>query len=292
MSQSYDDLYWNSSDGLRLHARDHAPATGVSPRGTVVCIPGLTRSAADFDALAQDLSAVGWRVLAVDLRGRAGSARASDPASYNPRTYADDMVALLRAQGIDKAVFIGTSLGVLVTITLATRAPELIAAAVLNDAGPKVPREALARIGKYAGKPLPPMDLEQATAYAESIGKASFPRFTTDDWRAMASRMFRPRGDGLLELDYDPAVIRTTRPWVLWLVRPLLWRAVRALTRRVPVLVVRGALSDILPPDVARQMAATSPTASLVEVPDVGHAPTLSEPEALGAILSLLERLR
>lgn len=292
MTPSYDDLYWNSHDGLRLHARDHAPAAGLALRGTVVCIPGLTRNAADFDALAQTLTAVGWRVLAVDLRGRAGSARAPDASAYNPRAYADDMVALLQSQRIDKAVFVGTSLGVLVTITLAARAPALIAAAVLNDAGPKVPRDALARIGRYAGKPVPPMDLAQATAYVESIGKASFPRFTTEDWRAMASRSFRQRDDGLLELDYDPAVIRTTRPWVLWLLRPVLWRAVRRLTARVPVLVVRGALSDILPADVARQMAATSASASLVEVPDVGHAPTLSEPVAREAILALLERVR
>lgn len=292
MTPSYDDLYWNSHDGLRLHARDHAPAGAKPARGTVVCIPGLTRNGADFDALATSLTAAGWRVIAVDLRGRAGSERARDPSSYNPRTYADDMVALLRSQNIDRAVFIGTSLGVLVTITLASRAPEVIAAAVLNDAGPKVPREALARIGRYAGKPVPPMDLAQAAAYVESIGKTAFPRFSADDWRAMATRTFRARGDGLLELDYDPAVIRTTRPWVLWLLRPVLWRAVRGLTARVPVLVVRGALSDILPADVARQMAATSDSARLVEVPDVGHAPMLSEPEAREAILALLERVR
>lgn len=292
MTQSYDDLYWNSDDGLRLHARDHAPAVGQTPRGTVVCIPGLTRNAADFDALAQTLTDVGWRVIAVDLRGRAGSERAHDPSSYNARTYADDMVALLRSQNIARAVFVGTSLGVLVTITLAARAPGLVAAAVLNDAGPKVPREALARIGQYAGKPVPPMDLEAAAAYMGTIGKAAFPRYTLDDWRAMAQRTFRQRSDGLMELDYDPAVIRTTRPWVLWLLRPVLWRAVRGLTARVPVLVVRGALSDILPADVARQMVATADSARLVEVPDVGHAPMLSEPEARDAILGLLERVR
>lgn len=292
MPQPYVDLYWNSSDGLRLHARDHAPTVGLPVRGTVVCIPGLTRNGADFDALADSLTALGWRVIAVDLRGRAGSERAKDPASYNPRSYADDMVALLHSQNIDRAVFVGTSLGVLVTITLASRAPDLIAGAVLNDAGPKVPRQALARIGKYAGKPVPPMDLEQATAYVASIGKAAFPRFTADDWRAMAARTFRPRGDGLLELDYDPAVIRTTRPWLLWLLRPVLWRAVRGLTARVPVLVVRGALSDILPAEVARQMAATSDSARLVEVPDVGHAPMLNEPQARDAIVALLERIR
>ncbi|MEG2802887.1 alpha/beta hydrolase [Stenotrophomonas sp.] len=291
MTPSYQDLYWNSRDGLRLHARDHAPATAQPVGGTVVCIPGLTRNAADFDALAVTLTAAGWRVLAVDLRGRAGSQRAADPAGYNPRAYADDMLALLASQHIDKAVFIGTSLGVLVTITLASHAPGHIAAAVLNDAGPKVPRQALARIGKYAGKPLPPMAPEQAAAYLESIGKAAFPRFTAEDWRAMVARTFRAREDGQLELDYDPAVVRTTRPWVLWLLRPVLWRAVRTLTAAAPVLVVRGALSDILPADVARQMVATSAHARLVEVPEVGHAPMLSEPVAREAILALLDRV-
>lgn len=108
MTQSYDDLYWNSNDGLRLHARDHAPDAGQAARGTVVCIPGLTRNGADFDALADVLTAEGWRVIAVDLRGRAGSERAYDPSSYNPRAYADDMVALLRSQNIAKAVFVST----------------------------------------------------------------------------------------------------------------------------------------------------------------------------------------
>jgi len=292
MASAYEDLYWTSDDGLRLHARDHRPASGRQSHGTVVCIPGLTRNAADFDTLAGSLTAAGWRVIAVDLRGRAGSQRATDPSTYNAKTYANDMAALLYSQQLDHAVFIGTSLGVLVTLTLAMRAPGLVRAAVLNDAGPKVPREALARIGKYAGKPVPPMDDSQAATYLATIGKAAFPRFTVDDWQAMVSRTFRRREDGMLELDYDPAVIRTTRSWVLWLLRPVLWRAVRRLTDRVPVLVVRGALSDILPAEVARQMVASSSTARIVEVPDVGHAPMLSEPAARDAILRLLEELQ
>jgi pimeloyl-ACP methyl ester carboxylesterase len=123
------------------------------------------------------------------------------------------------------------------------------------------------------------MDLVQATAYVESIGKAAFPRFGADDWRQMAVRTFRPRSDGLLELDYDPAVIRTTRPWLLWLLRPLLWRAVRGLTTRVPVLVVRGACPTSCRPMSRGRWPPPRESARLVEVPDVGHAPMLSEPE-------------
>lgn len=286
----YSDVYWRSADGLRLHARHYLP-DGVA-RGVVLCIPGLTRNAADFDALAARIVASGWQVLAVDLRGRAGSQRAADPRSYNPRTYADDVAALLDTRGIDRAVFVGTSLGALVTITVATRRPALVAGAALNDAGPQVPGSALARIRQYAGKPPGPMSADAALAYVERIGRASFPHYGQQQWLAMVGRMFRQREDGLLELDYDPAIVRTTRPWLLWLLRPVLWRAWRRLARCGPTLVLRGSVSDVLPAEVARRMVATAANARLVEVPGVGHAPMLDEPEAVEAILALLEQAR
>lgn len=291
MGNAYEDVHWRSPDGLRLHARHHAPNGNAATVGTVVCIPGLTRNAADFDAIARDMCAAGWQVFAVDLRGRAGSEPARDPASYNPRTYADDVAALLRERGIGKAVFVGTSLGALVTMRIAARAPALVAGSVLNDAGPQVPRAALARIGRYAGKPVPPMTAAQAATYVESIAAPSFPTYGPDDWRGMVGRMFRTRADGLLELDYDPAIVRTVNPLVLWLMRPLLWRAWRTLAALGPSLVVRGALSDVLPADVARRMVRSAPDATLAEVPDVGHAPMLSEPVARDAILALLARV-
>lgn len=285
-----EDVHWHARDGLRLHARRHLPASGVAT-GTVVCIPGLTRNAADFGAIAGDMAAAGWQVLAIDLRGRAGSERATDPRSYNPRTYAGDVATLLDQRGVRRAVFVGTSLGVLVTMTLATRRPDLVAAAALNDAGPEVPAEALARIGRYAGKPVSPMDRAQAAAYVESIGRISFPGYGPADWAAMVDRMFRIRDDGLLEPDYDPAIVRTIKPWVLRMTRPLLWHAWRKLSRCGPMLVLRGAHSDVLPVAVARRMVDAAPDASLVEVAGVGHAPMLDEPEARAAIAQLLARL-
>ena len=290
---AFTHVHWRSRDGLRLHARRYAPATGddTGGRGTVVCIPGLTRNAADFDAPAQAMAAAGWQVFAVDLRGRAGSQRAANPRSYNPRTYADDVAALLDDHDIASAVFVGTSLGVLVTMTVAVRRPSLVAAAVVNDAGPEVPREALDRIGRYAGKPVPPMERDAAANYVASIAHEAFPGYGPADWQAMVGRMFRVRDDGLLELDYDPAIVRTVKPWLLRLLRPMLWRAWRKLGRGRPVLVVRGAMSDLLTAAVAQRMVEQADDARLVEVAGVGHAPMLVEPEAHEAISTFLERI-
>lgn len=286
---SFEERYWRSRDGLRLYARDYAAAAGAKPRCPVLCIPGLTRNAADFDEIARAISAGGRRVLAVDLRGRARSERTPRARSYNASTYAADVLELLRATAIPRAVFFGTSLGVLVTIAAAAKRPDAVAAAILNDAGPEVPKAALVRIGSYAGKPVPLMTHAEAAAYIERIGKAAYPRYAQRDWAGMVDRLFRVRADGLLELDYDPAIVRTAKPMLLRLLRPLLWRAYRKLAACRPVLILRGELSDVLDADTARRMAAASANVRLVEVAGVGHAPDLSEPEARAAIHAFLQ---
>lgn len=285
---SYQDIHWRSGDGLRLHARDYAGAAGG--RLPVICIPGLTRNSADFDELARWISASGRRVLALDLRGRAGSERGKR-SRYRPPVYADDVLALMREQSIARAVFIGTSLGVLVTMTVASKQREAVAAAVLNDAGPEISREALQRIAAYAGKPLPPVSRAEAAAYIQRIAQSVYPRYGQAEWEANVDRMFRQREDGLWVLDYDPAIVRTASPWKLRLLRPLIWWAYRKLATARPVLLLRGETSDILARDLAVRMAAVSPNVQLVEVAEVGHAPSLSEPGARAAIGAFLERV-
>ena len=285
---SHQDIYWQSSDGLRLHARDYAGS--IAHQLPVICIPGLTRNSADFDNLAQWISARGRRVLALDLRGRAGSERGK-PSRYRPPVYAGDVLALMRDQSIPRAVFIGTSLGVLVTMTVATKQRGAVASAVLNDAGPEVSREALDRIAAYAGKPVAPMDRETAVAYVQRIGQSVYPQYDHADWEASVDRMFRQGSDGLWILDYDPAIVRTINPWLLRLVRPLLWRAFRTLATSAPTLLLRGETSDILSRDLARRMAAVSPNVTLTEVTGVGHAPSLSEVESREAIGAFLDRV-
>ena len=281
-SMAYQDLYWRSSDGLRLHARDYAAAPGGSGL-PVICIPGLTRNAADFHELAQRIVASGRRVLAVDLRGRARS-EYGKRASYRPPVYAQDVLALMQQESISRAVFVGTSLGVLVTLTVALKQPGAVAAAVLNDAGPEVADAALKRIAAYAGKPVPPMTHAEAAAHVARIAQGIYPRSGQAEWEATVERMFRQREDGLWVLDYDPAIVRTVSPWKLKLLRPLIWHAYRKLAKARRLLLVRGATSDILAAGLAQRMAAVSSNVRLVEVPEVGHAPNLSEPEAREAI--------
>jgi pimeloyl-ACP methyl ester carboxylesterase len=291
--QPYQELDWRSRDSLRLYARDYAAAASSDARSRcpVICIPGLTRNSADFHEIARVIAAGGRRVLAVDLRGRARSQHAARASSYSASNYAADILELMRTQAIPRAVFIGTSLGVIVTITVASKRVDAVAAAILNDAGPEVSRAALKRITSYAGKPVPPMTRTDATAYIERIGKVAYPRYTQTDWSGMVDRLFRVRDDGLLVLDYDPAIVRTASPFLLRLLRPLLWHAYRKLATRRPVLILRGELSDVLDADIARHMAAVSSDVCLVEVAGVGHAPDLSEPDARTAILAFLERV-
>ncbi|HEX3124615.1 MAG TPA: alpha/beta hydrolase, partial [Rhodanobacteraceae bacterium] len=136
-----------------------------------------------------------------------------------------------------------------------------------------------------------PMSRVEATAYVERIGKVAYPRYSQAEWAAMVDRLFRVGDDGMLVLDYDPAIVRTAKPFLLRLLRPLLWRAYRMLALHRPVLILRGELSDVLDADIAARMAAVSSGVRLVEVAGVGHAPDLSEPQARSAIHDFLDTI-
>lgn len=280
-----EDFYWWSADGLRLHARDYQ---GDTDRPAVLCMPGLTRNARDFAALAEQLSPE-WRVLAVEFRGRGDSAYAKDPMSYVPLTYAQDMAALVEATGITRFVAVGTSLGGIVAMLLAGMMPERIAGAVLNDIGPDIEPAGLARVRGYVGKSSNhPTWMHAARALQESSG-AVYPDWGIEDWLAMAKRVYRLSSAGRIVLDYDP---RIAEPFRLPgnEAGPDMWRAFAALAH-VPLVVIRGEQSDMLSAATAERMVAASPLGALVTVPRVGHVPTLTEPEALDAIRHLLGRV-
>lgn len=286
---TFNDLYWRSPDGLTLHARDYP---GSGPAAPVVCIHGLTRNARDFEDLAPVIvRETGRRVLAVDVRGRAGSERSVDPASYNPGVYAGDMLALLDDQGIGEAAFIGTSMGGLIMMTLAALRPAAIAAAVLNDVGPEIAAEGLARIRGYVGVSAEVDDWAGATAYVRAGNAHVFPHYGEADWARMARRTFR-LADGRPVLDYDPDIALAIRAADPDAPAPDLWPFFAALAVGRPALLVRGGASDILNADIAGRMRAAAPDMALAEVPGVGHAPMLDEPEAVSAILALLARSR
>ncbi|WBH17066.1 alpha/beta fold hydrolase [Sphingomonas radiodurans] len=281
---AWQDVFWWSNDGLRLHAREYPGAADKLP---VLCLPGLTRNARDYDVLARRLAGP-RRVLAVDLRGRGESAYARDPMSYVPLTYAQDIAALLADRKIERFVAVGTSLGGIVTMLLAGMLPGRIAGALLNDVGPEIEPAGLARIRGYVGRSSAwPTWMHAARAVQEGNAEV-YPDWTIKDWLAMAKRLYRLNNAGRIVLDYDLKIAEPFRvPGNE--AGPDMWRALAAL-RKAPVLVVRGGRSDILTAPVAERMIAALPDAELLTLPDIGHAPTLAEPEVDAAIDRLLAR--
>ena len=280
---AYEDRFWWSGDGLRLHARDYP---GDAARPPVLCLPGLTRNARDYEALAARLAGE-WRVIALDFRGRGESAYAKDPMSYAPLTYVQDVEALLVDLGIERFVAVGTSLGGIVTMLIAGMRPGQIAAAVLNDVGPEIDPAGLARIRGYVGKPsVWPTWMHAARAVAEA-NRDAYPDWGIDEWLAMAKRLYRLNSAGRVVLDYD---MRIAEPFRVPgnEAGPDMWRALASLAD-VPVLIVRGGRSDVLSAAVAERMVTSLGTAELVTVPNVGHAPTLGEAEVAARIDALLD---
>jgi len=279
----YQDLYWTSTDGVKLHARDYAGDPAAVP---VVCLPGLTRNARDYAALAATL-APGRRVIAVDFRGRGESGQAKDPMSYVPATYADDVRGLLVEAGIERFVAVGTSLGGLVAMLLA--GDGVLRGAVINDVGPEIESAGLQRIRGYVGRGSScPTWLHAARTVADAH-RDIYPSWELDDWLGMAKRLYRVTSAGRIVLDYD---LRIAEPFRVLATAegPDMWEALGGLAA-VPVLVVRGGRSDVLSADVAARMIERLPQGELVTVPDVGHAPTLSEPAAVAGIARLLGRV-
>lgn len=294
---SFTDFFWTSHEGLPLHARDYAPG-GEAQKLPVICIHGLTRNARDFEDLAPKIAATGRRVLAVDVRGRGLSARDPNPMNYHPGTYAADVISLLQAAGIEKAVFVGTSMGGLITMVLTSIMPQAIAAAVLNDVGPELSPVGLARIAGYTGMASRFDTWDAAVAYAKAINEAAFPAYAAEDWDVFARRLFDEK-DGGFVLAYDPdisapikaaaeAAAASQAAGGQALAPPDMYPLFRALAKDRPLLLVRGQISDLIDADIAERMRAAAPHMAYAEVPGVGHAPTLTEPEAWAGIENLL----
>jgi pimeloyl-ACP methyl ester carboxylesterase len=279
--QQWEERYWHSRDGLRLHYRDYP---GADDRPPVICLHGLTRNGRDFGSLAARLTGK-WRVMVPDLRGRGLSDYDPLPTRYAPPTYVGDILQLMDLLGIIRAVFIGTSLGGLVTIGIAAVAPDRIAGAVLNDVGPQLEPQGLERIRSYVGTAANFHSWEEAARSIAERNAQIHPGYKADDWVDMARRLCRETR-GQIRFDYDPAIAIN----VLAAGSPVdAWPYFRRLSA-APLLIVRGELSDLLSAETARNMVAEHPDAELISIARVGHAPDLDEPEAVGAIERLLTK--
>lgn len=290
MTQPYVDRRFTSPDGLSLYARDYAPGGGPT-KLPVIAIHGLTRNSADFGGIAPELARAGRRVLAVDVRGRGQSDRAPDPMTYQPAVYAKDVLALMEQAGIERAVFLGTSMGGLITMALAAIRSKVIAAAIINDVGPEVAKEGLARIAAYAGQPVDTPTWAAAAEYAKRHNAVALPHYSDADWDAFARRVFREGPEGAPILDYDPDISVPIRAMGAKGLVPNLWPMFGRLAKGRPTLLIRGATSDLLSAPIAAKMRKRAPTMAYAEVPGVGHAPMLDEPEAKSAIFEFLSEV-
>ena len=285
----YADRWWRAADGLKLHARDYGGGEGDA-RVPVICLHGLTRNAADFEDLAPWIAAQWRRVLAVDVRGRGKSAWDPEPFHYNPAVYASDVTELMALLAIKKAVFVGTSMGGLIMMMLAATRSELIEAAVLNDVGPRIAPEGLKRITSYVGGEHPVATWAEAADYAKATNAVAFPHYGKAEWLAFAHRLFEPdpHAHGKLRLACDPAVavpIRAAEGAPAGDIAPLFI----ALTAGRKSLLIHGETSDILDASTVTEMKLLAPGMDYAAIPNVGHAPTLSEPIARAAIKRLLD---
>lgn len=279
----YEDGYWWSNDGLRLHYRDFA---GPVDRPPILCIPGLTRNVRDFEDVAARLAGQ-WRIICVDLRGRGESAYAKDSLTYSPFTYVQDMEILIRELKIDRFILFGTSLGGIVSMVLGGAERDRLAGLLLNDIGPDIEAGGLARIRTYVGRGSGwPTWVHAARHLAETNGPI-FPRYDLPEWLRMAKQLNRVTASGRIVGDYDSKIADAfnvpAEPFDLWGALDML--------KGVPSLIVRGALSDVLAKATVSKMIKRLGDAASVNVKNVGHAPSLCEPEAVSAIDALLARI-
>jgi pimeloyl-ACP methyl ester carboxylesterase len=286
--RDWQDQYWWSGDGVRLHARVYPGPDGAETAPPVLCLPGLARNARDFELLAPHVARQ-RKTIVIEFRGRGDSAYAKDPMTYVPLTYVQDVVALLDELGIDRFATIGTSLGGLVSMLMAATLPGRMIGAALNDVGPELQTSGLERIRDYIGAGgSQPTWMHAARAYAE-LNAAIYPGYEIHDWLRLTKRTHRLTPEGRIVTDYDKQIaapLRVTGGEAAF----DMWPVYRALGT-VPLLILRGELSDILARSAGEKMVAALPHATLIEVQGVGHAPTLDEPEAVAAIDAWLAEL-
>jgi pimeloyl-ACP methyl ester carboxylesterase len=279
---------FKNSDGLTLFYRHFAAATKTPGSLPILCLHGLTRNSRDFLAPAQHL-AQHYDVIVPDVRGRGFSDRDSDPLRYQPAVYARDMWELLDHFGLERCVVIGTSMGGVIAMIMAAQQPQRVAGFVLNDIGPELNHAGLQRIASYVAIKTEVRNWDDAIAVSQRNFGAALPDLTPAQWRSFAEAAFRADAEGVPRADYDPAIAQlfgqvdnadnTAKAWSLFA------------ALKQPVLVLRGALSDLFSADVVESMRARHPDLTEVEIPNRGHAPLLDEPESIAAIDAFLRRV-
>jgi pimeloyl-ACP methyl ester carboxylesterase len=290
MPASSASIFVSAPDGLRLHVRSYGEASW--PTLPVVCLPGLSRTADDFEVIAGALAQPGahaHRVIALDYRGRGLSEYDRNPFNYAFPVELADLQAVIAALDCAPAIFIGTSRGGILTMMLAALRPTLIAGVVLNDIGPVIEPQGLVRIKSYVGRLPQPRDFDEGAEVLRRLFGAQFPRLGREDWLAAARRAFRQDEDGKLVPTYDVQLAKTMEGVDLEQPLPPLWKEFGALAH-VPLMVIRGENSDILSAATVEAMRSRRSGMEVVEVADQGHAPLLAEADVIARISAFAAR--
>jgi pimeloyl-ACP methyl ester carboxylesterase len=280
---AYEDQYFLASDGLRLFVRTYG--TAISNRLPVLCLPGLTRNAKDFHALAQDI-AKSRMVITLDYRGRGRSDYDPSPENYTPQTYLEDIRHILAALDVHHCIVVGTSLGGILAQGLCLTVPKLVHAIILNDIGPELDLQGLRHIQSYLSDPTPKNTWEDALATAKTMFAEL--NLTTDaDWHTVTANTYRQTDSGQWVFDWDTAITKN-----LTARRPLpdLWPLFHAIANR-PLMCIRGGISKLLGAHTFTRMQLAKPQARYITQPHVGHAPTLAEPFAHREVMHFLASL-
>lgn len=278
-------VFVTAPDGLKLHVREYGPR--MSYRPPIVCLPGLTRTGEDFERLALALGDRGRRVLALDSRGRGLSDHDRDPSNYSLPVELNDLMAVLAAREAHPAVFVGSSRGGLLTMLLAAQRPTAVAGAILNDIGPVIEAKGLMRIKGYVGKLPTPRDYADGAEILRRLFGTQFPTLDMAAWEAAARRTWRQEKTGLV-LTYDVRLARTLKDFDADSPIPPLWQQFDALAN-VPLIVVRGANSDLLSPATVAEMKRRRPSLEVIEVPGQGHTPLLAEDDMVARLVAFIE---
>ena len=282
---NYSEKYINSRDGLRLYYRDYPNASSKIP---VLCLPGVTRNSRDFDAIAPHI-ARDRRVLTMDMRGRGRSAYDPHPENYLVPVETTDVFEMLQQAGVANVIVLGTSRGGIIAMAMATARPGLIKGAILNDIGPEIEPEGLAKIAAHVGSEPAYENWAAVAAGAKRANKGIITGLPEAQWEAFARARFREDGDKIV-VDYDPNLVQAFKARAAIRVSSAdLWALFNALAP-VPVLVLRGENSTLLSVQGLTKMHAVKPDLMSVTVKGRGHVPFLDEPEALAAIDDFLVR--
>ena len=290
MSAQFRDVFCQSADGLKLHAKVIGPDNSTAL--PVLCLPGLTRTTDDFDEIARAIAtnpAAPRKVVSVDYRGRGLSDYDPDPAKYAVPVEFGDVLAIAASLGISRAILLGTSRGGLISMAMAAAKPDLLAGVILNDIGPALEIGGLMKIKGYIANPPPRQTWDEAARGLKELFGSVFPSLTDDEWMAWARRAFREKAGGGLERTYDLKISHTLDGLDPSNPLPQVWELFDAMAG-VPLMLIHGALSDLLSVQGVQDMMARRPDIDLVTVTDQGHAPLLADKPTMDRIVAFCQR--